>query len=390
LKHWSSYLQKHSGKYIDTKLPNQAKADVIVVIPCYNEPELIYTLQSIKTCSKPNANLLVVVIINSGIDAKHDVILQNRSTYTEVERFAVLNNESRLTYFPLLSENLPKKHSGVGLARKIGMDLAIDHFYTNNNKGIIISLDADCEISENFFVSIYDEYSQNDKLNSTIHNFYHRVEDDDYGIENAIRQYEMYLRYFSKMLKYTGFPYYYHTIGSAFAVSADAYVRVGGMGRQQGGEDFYFLQKIFQLGYTKELYKTFVYPKARFSDRVPFGTGPALQKILDEPDRRIKVYSKLSFYHLKSLFDMKDSFFKMNEKEAISYLSDLHPALQNFLKEINFLDSLSDCNNNCSSLNSFGKRFFHHFNSFKIIKYLNFVHPSPFPYEKIESDSIKI
>ena len=80
----------------------------------------------------------------------------------------------------------------------------------------------------------------------------------------------------------------------------------------------------------------------------------------------------------------------MNEKEAISYLSDLHPALQNFLKEINFLDSLSDCNNNCSSLNSFGKRFFHHFNSFKIIKYLNFVHPSPFPYEKIESDSIKI
>ena len=375
-------MQKHYGKYINARFPNNVKADIIVVIPCYNELELIHTLQSIKTSKKPKANILIAVIINSAINANNNVLLQNRLTFTEVERFAVLNNDSNLIYFPILCENLPKKHAGVGLARKIGMDLAIDHFHSNNNNsGLIISLDADCEVSENFFTTIYDEFNKNEKLNATIHNFHHRVENDDKDIESAIRQYEMYLRYFSKMLKYTGFPYYYHTIGSAFAVSADAYVRVGGMGRQQGGEDFYFLQKVFQLGHIVELHETYVFPMARFSDRVPFGTGPALQKILDEPDRKIKVYSKQSFFHLKSLFERKDGFFKKNENEITALLLQLHPALQNFLTEVDFIDSLNDCNNNCSNLNSYRKRFFHHFNSFKIIKYLNYVHLSPFSFE---------
>ena len=89
-------------------------------------------LQSIKTIKKPNANILIAVIINSGIDDNKNILLQNRLTFTEVERFAVLNNESNLIYFPLLCENLPRKHAGVGLARKIGMDLAIDHFHSNN------------------------------------------------------------------------------------------------------------------------------------------------------------------------------------------------------------------------------------------------------------------
>ena len=383
-------MQKHRGKYINTKFPENAKADIILVIPCFNEQELIHTLQSIKSSKRPKGKLLVAVIINSGLDVNRNVLIQNRLTFTEVERFAVFNNEANLIYFPLLCEDLPFKHAGVGLARKIGMDLSVDHFYSNSKKGIIISLDADCEISESFFVSIENEFGKNEKLNCTIQNFHHRVEDDNKDIENAIRQYEMYLRYFSNMLKYIGFPYYYHTIGSAFAVSADAYVKVGGMGRQQGGEDFYFLQKIFQLGQIKELQETYVYPMARFSDRVPFGTGPALQKILDEPDRRIKIYSKHSFFLLKSLFDIKDIFFKMDENEIIPLLSELHPALQNFLEENNFINSLNDCNNNCSNLNSYQKRFFHHFNSFKIIKYLNYVHTSIFSYENIEIDNSKI
>lgn len=390
MKHWSTYLQKHRGKYINTKFPENAKADIILVIPCFNEQELIHTLQSIKSSKRPKGKLLVAVIINSGLDVNRNVLIQNRLTFTEVERFAVFNNEANLIYFPLLCEDLPFKHAGVGLARKIGMDLSVDHFYSNSKKGIIISLDADCEISESFFVSIENEFGKNEKLNCTIQNFHHRVEDDNKDIENAIRQYEMYLRYFSNMLKYIGFPYYYHTIGSAFAVSADAYVKVGGMGRQQGGEDFYFLQKIFQLGQIKELQETYVYPMARFSDRVPFGTGPALQKILDEPDRRIKIYSKHSFFLLKSLFDIKDIFFKMDENEIIPLLSELHPALQNFLEENNFINSLNDCNNNCSNLNSYQKRFFHHFNSFKIIKYLNYVHTSIFSYKNIEIDNSKI
>ena len=373
--------------------------DIVVVIPCYNEPDVLNTLQCLKGCVMPEATVLIAVVINSGEQAIETVLSQNRLTYEEVKRFSDLNNNSNLIFYPILCENLPKKHAGVGLARKIGMDLAIHHFKsTSKSRGIIISLDADCSVSLNFLESIHFEFSRNNKLNATIHNFHHRVGDgfkgmlkngqklrrNYIGIENAVRQYETYLRYFSSTLKDIGFPYYYHTIGSAFAVSADAYVRVGGMGRQQGGEDFYFLQKIFQIGGVMELKDTYVYPMARFSDRVPFGTGPALQKIMEESDGVMRVYSKQSFCELKKLFDMSDGFFRKSANDIIKLYSHLHPSLISFLQESNFEADLEDCNNNCANLKSFKKRFYHHFNTFKIIKYLNYVHPSPFSYEKLK------
>ena len=64
------------------------------------------------------------------------------------------------------------------------------------------------------------------------------------------------------------------TIGSAFAVTANAYIKRGGMTRSQAGEDFYFLQTLAQIGTVGEITTTKVYPSARLSDRIPFGTGP--------------------------------------------------------------------------------------------------------------------
>jgi hypothetical protein len=44
------------------------------------------------------------------------------------------------------------------------------------------------------------------------------------------------------------FSYAYHTVGSAMAVKAYQYVKVGGMNRRQAGEDFYFIQKLVHSG----------------------------------------------------------------------------------------------------------------------------------------------
>ena len=376
---WGSYIEKQKTEYRQTQFPTDFIADTIVVIPCYNEPNALETLQSLLLCNQPNANTLVTIIINSSEQANADAISQNRKTFNEIQHFSKTHSTTDLRFFPLLFENLPKKHAGVGLARKIGMDLAVENFFRNQKtKGIIVSLDADCTVSENYLTDIFDAFYRNEKLNVTVHNFYHRAENNNPAIENAVRQYEAHIRYFSERLKFTGFPYFYHTIGSAFAVSADAYVRVGGMGRQQGGEDFYFLQKIFSLGEITELEDVFVFPLARFSDRVPFGTGPALQKIIDEPHAAMKTYSTQSFHELKRFFDKKDHFFKKNRKEIQSEITKLHPALVIFIEENNIVETIIDCNNNCATPISFQKRFFHHFNAFKIIKFLNFAHTNHF------------
>jgi hypothetical protein len=57
-----------------------------------------------------------------------------------------------------------------------------------------------------------------------------------------------------------------------------AYKKVGGMTPVMSGEDFYFLQKLKKSGELGIWANTVAYPSPRFSDRVNFGTGPALIK----------------------------------------------------------------------------------------------------------------
>ena len=49
-------------------------------------------------------------------------------------------------------------------------------------------------------------------------------------------------------MKFAGYPWAMYTVGSAFAVTAEAYVKRGGMNRRQAGEDFYFLQNLAHIG----------------------------------------------------------------------------------------------------------------------------------------------
>ncbi len=384
MRHWKSFLNKEKDSFTDKIYPEEARADIIVVIPCFNEPDIFTTLNSIKNCYRVESHILIAVIVNSSessaIEAKH----LNRNTHEELMKYSSEFNDDRLTLTSVLCEDLPKKHAGVGLARRIGMNLAIQHFLVQNKKnGVIVSLDADCTVSENFFTSILESYQNNENLIATIHNVIHRVDGGDVELESAVRQYETYIKCYSRGLENIGFPYYYPTIGSAFSVTADAYVKVGGMGRQQGGEDFYFLQKIFQQGEVEFIENITVFPLARFSDRVPFGTGPALQRINDESDSVLKVYSMQSFKELKCLFDIKHLFYKKDQRCVTDLINGLHPAVKDFIRDFGVIDKINDCNRNSATIDTFEKRFFHHFNAFLIIKYMNYVHPKYFELENI-------
>lgn len=383
MKHWHKYIAKHPI-YDDYAVSADFNYNMVVVIPCYNEPNLIATLASLTECSSASKPVAVLIVINSSEIASEEVVLRNRNTYQEVLSFAKKNNNKLLSFHVLLCEELPRKHAGVGLARKIGMEWAIRGFSKNNNdKGIIISLDADCYVSKNYLVSIEKEFS-NHNIDCCVINFEHWYDKDDADIKTAVDQYERYIRYYRKCLKYIGFPYFYHTIGSAFAVSADAYVKVGGIGRQQGGEDFYFLHKVFQFGTTFELMETFVYPKARFSDRIPFGTGPALEKIITSNEGVLRVYSIESFKALKIFFDLRLKLYQQTQHIIYNKIDKLPLPVQDFLSQYDLIKLIRDCNENSATVEKFEKRFFHHFNGFVIIKYLNFVHPQYFELTPIE------
>ena len=361
--------------------------DIRVVIPCYNEPDVLCVINSLFTCQSLNLNVEIIIIVNSYRISSNNIIEINRKTFEQLEQYASIKNTSRFHLTPILVEDLPGHQTGAGVPRKIGMDIATDNFYKENNpNGILVSLDADCTVENNYLIEIYSSFKKY-KLKSATIEFYHPVEhlSKRDKIRKATEVYEEYLRYYQKSLEYTGYPYAYHTIGSAFAVTAKIYKQVGGMGKQQAGEDFYFLQKVFPLGKTQFIQSTRVYPAARISDRVPFGTGPAIAKMIKDEDIKKLSYQFKAFDELRLLFEMINLFFKSNEEEIKHKCKQLPKHMQLFLEEDNFLSKMKEINSHTATTVNFKKRFFNYFNAFKILKYLNYVHPSPYQLMDVKS-----
>jgi len=192
--------------------------------------------------------------------------------------------------------------------------------------------------------------------------------------EMGIRMYEEYLHYYKQALDFAGFPNSIYTIGSAFAVKADAYVKQGGMNRRQAGEDFYFLHKLTKLGQLSEISDAFVYPSGRVSDRVPFGTGAALTKWMNYTEDLSLTYRFAAFLDLKELFDRVGLLYKVNTLRYIEILSSLSQSIQDYLAVISFEDKLAEINRNSSTPESFRKRFFQVFDAFHVLKFLNQAH----------------
>jgi hypothetical protein len=356
---------------------------MIVVIPCYREPEVFRTIHSLFDCTRGEFPVEIILLINSYQIDSDEIVAMNRDTYQQMQDFASKNNSTVFFLTPILIENLPGHQTGAGLPRKIGMDEAIRYF-NGNKSGIIVSLDADCLVEKNYLTEIYRNFKEH-RLHSATIEFHHPVEHLDASdpLRIATINYEMYLRYYRLALEYCGYPYPYFTIGSAFAVTAETYIKAGGMGKQQSGEDFYFLQKVFPLGKTRFINTTCVYPAARISDRVPFGTGPALQKMLAENQLTKYTYQVEAFKALKLFFGRIDLFFKTPTNEIEESIRDLPEYLLLFLKEEDFLSKIEEINHHTASLFNFRKRFFNYFNAFKILKYLNYVHPAYFEFTDV-------
>ena len=359
--------------------------EMIVVIPCYKETEVIETLQSLFSCKVSGFSVEVILLINSWRKNSQTTIDLNRFTYETALAFAQENNTPTIYLSPYLVEDLPGHQTGAGIPRKLGMDKAIEHFNGDKN-GIIVSLDADCRVEKNYLSEIYKNFRKH-KLNSATIEFHHPVDHlpESDPLRLAMESYEAYLRYYRASLEYCGYPYAYFTIGSAFAVTSETYVKVGGMGKQQSGEDFYFLQKVFPLERTRFIDTTRVYPAARLSDRIPFGTGPALAQMLQENQMKKYTYQFQAFEELKLLFDGIEDFYQASSGRTRELTSNLPVYLVDFLKANDFYDKIDEINQHTANKENFRKRFFAYFTAFRILKYLNSVHPDPFPFQEVRA-----
>ncbi len=370
---FKKYLSKHPP-FTSFNVDTIKKADTVVVIPAYLEDNLAPTLNSLRACDVVNGNVAVLIIVNACINATQEVVAHQRKTIRQIEEYTCHNTS--ITIYVIEAFDLPKKHFGAGLARKIGMDLAVAHFSLMDNKdGIIVSLDADSIVEPNYFEAINDFFA-NTKNNGCSIRFAHPTQGNDFdeNIYTAITQYELHLRYYVQALRFIGFPYAVHTIGSCLAFRASAYVSVGGMNRRQGGEEFYFIQKLLQQGAYAELNSTCVHPSPRMSSRVPFGTGPSVKKMIDDNELNYMTYNLQGFIDMKELLDKIEEFYQISEEKYNEIILTLPGRVRSFLVTSNFYNNLKPVSDNCSTITVFKKRFFEVLNAFKLVKYINYTH----------------
>ena len=210
---------------------------------------------------------------------------------------------------------------GVGMARKLGMDSVLN-FLSWDNDPIIISLDADTLVEKNYLAAIECFFYEHKDIAAASVNFKH-LPGKTPEEEKAIREYEYSIRYYVESLKRAGSPYAYYSIGSAMVCRADAYIRAGGMKQHRGGEDFYFMQGLRKLGPIMEITDTKVYQSARPSDRVPFGTGPKVQKCLNGTE--LKLYNSKIFDVLKETLQMIENWINAEDVTDLRQFVDFLP-----------------------------------------------------------------
>ncbi len=335
---------------------------IVVVIPCFNEPDLMGGIESLWGCEHPGCAVDVVVVINSAANSGVDVRSQNQKTLQDATAWAVAHSGKGFNLHVLHFPDLPPKQAGVGLARKIGMDEALWRFdEVGNLQGIIACFDADCRCERNYLTSIEQHFQTNPRTPGCSIYFEHPL------LSAAITAYELHLRYYVQALRYAGFPYAHHTIGSCMAVRAGIYRKQGGMNKRQAGEDFYFLQKIIPLGSFTDLTETTIFPSPRPSDRVPFGTGRAISDYVCEG--QIWTYPLQAFQDLRGLFGLLEEIFRAKDSPAAQLPQS--QAMRAFLKLQCFEQALNEIRANTSSEAAFRKRFFDWFNGFQVMKFIH-------------------
>lgn len=359
----NKYLQKYA--YFQQKIvsPPPDSLQMVIVIPARREPDLIGTLKSIKSSVQPRFPYEIIIVFNHPIsEATKDKVENERSML--LCREWIRENEYRNIHL-IEAFDLPDKQAGVGLARKIGMDEAVRRL-AENEKGVIVALDADCTVEKNYLQVLEDHFITNINCNAASIYFEHDLSSVNDELVEGIVQYELHLRYYNQLLKYAGHPFAFHTVGSSMAVRSVVYQKQGGMNKRKAGEDFYFLQKIIQLGNFSEIKTTTVFPSARISDRVPFGTGRAQGEWNNDKKSVLLSYHPQVGEELKLFFHLIEA----KGKEANFKLFPL--SIQDFIGESKWVEKKDEIVKNTTTHRAFIQRFYSWFNLFMCFKFVHF------------------
>lgn len=375
------YLTQRIQDDLLSFLPNENKIPtIIVVIPAYNElsTTIAATLDSLRS-NKDTQQLETYLLLNYKETDSLNIKQETHITYNWLSSLPHYHDLGLTVMIKALSG----KTAGVGQARKLLMDAAFLRYHHKRAAGIIVNLDADTIVDENYIAAIKNFFETNPRRDAASIAFSHLLNESDVEYE-AILQYELHLRYFINYQRWLKLPFAYQTIGSGMAVRSAAYAREGGMNKKLAGEDFYFLHKYSSRLVLGETNETIIRPSSRRSSRVPFGTGKYVSDHIKQSTVERTTYHPESFIALQKWLGLIDHYLFSDDFTNYDHIAD-DTILQSFLEAINGVEAINKVLSETKAGNSRYKRFFQWFDAFLLMKYLHFARENGRPDQRLSS-----
>jgi hypothetical protein len=375
-----------------------------VVIPALAEKKALFETLHRLSVNQPSdlGRTLVICVINNrdeGIADPED-IENNRQTmmllraliYGDMNVFSssfdktgqlsrqIISSGLRLAYVDASSRGMemPEKDGGVGMARKLGLDMALSLFdYRSSARKLLFNLDADTWV-EPCYLSAVRHFFETEKVSAAVVRYSHRP-DQDSALQAAICCYEIFLRYYVLGLGFAGSPYAFHTIGSTMICTPESYVAVRGMNRRDAAEDFYFLDKLAKWSPVARISTTTVYPSGRPSRRVPFGTGRRMIRFLEGRQNEYLLYDPEVFRILKHWLETMAGGPRREAQAILTMSACIHPLLRSFLELNRFQEVWPRIQRNHRDPDALVRQFHVWFDGFKTMKLIHYLTENGFP-----------
>lgn len=296
------------------------KTNIYFALPVLNEFELLPKLiESIKNQLAPNCSLTVCV--NQYEDwwsepGRREQCFNNQESIKYLENISGIN--IHLIDKSSRGKAWPTNKGGVGWARKVAMDFISEMAGPDD---FILSIDADTYYPPEFAAAVSEKLTETKNLAGLAIPYYHPLTGNPVN-DRLVLRYEIYMRYFLLNMLQIENPYAFTAIGSAMATTVAAYRKVGGLTPVKSGEDFYFIQKLKKNVNIGIWCETTAFPSSRLSDRVVFGTGPALIK------GNTGDWTSYPLYKIESFEKVSDTFALFPEL----YKKDFATPMDGFLK----------------------------------------------------------
>jgi hypothetical protein len=414
-KYLRNYAEPEAREMVG--LPDQQVwANVMVIPACDEGPGL---LRPPPPCG---GRSLMILVINEMENAGQQVSQRNEALAAAVQvnftpqwqssglsLWRDPNAERDLLLVDRFSEGrrLPAK-GGVGYARKIGVDMAVALIHAQRIKTRWIHCtDADVKLPETYFTCSNELQDSGSEYSALVYPFSHRdIGESSASIDviQATEMYELSLRYYLAGMKYAHSPYAFHTIGSTMAVSAVHYAKVRGFPKREAGEDFYLLNKLAKVGTVLELEtgpdNGVIEIASRRSDRVPFGTGAAVNKITELTD----LVSDFLFYDpavfqllgiwlasLPKIWDTGSPELTMADFTNNQRPENHQQALLAGLKELKTQQALEHAFRQSKNLDQFNRQMHTWFDAFRTLKLIHFLRDRymfSMPYDRLVSNPV--